>query len=202
MLPSITARHLFFLLGTDDAAKRRTVANLVPAWRHDLDRKGRVRQRRGHVAVVELAAGPAHGRQEDLEPAQAAARLTRQGVQGLELAPPGEGVAAEAVVGVQGQAEICGWRSAGGLCFVVLRWSCWVLWGSFSFFLCRLTSDVWERLPQRLVCPLGRSAVVNAASVGQETQVSSHDLRRSCQHSIFFEDRQTPQGSEEQLWDS
>lgn len=99
-----------FLSRPDRAVKRRTVINLMPAGRHDLDRQGGRRtipQRRGRLAVAELAVAVAPGREEDIESAQAAAvsaHLARQGVQGLEGVPPGDDLAAAA--GVQGDAEL------------------------------------------------------------------------------------------------
>lgn len=86
----------------------------MPARRHDLHCHGRqciIPQRRGRLAVAELAIIVAPGREEDLEPAQAAPaaahmHLARQGVQGLEGVPPGDDLAAAA--GVQGEAELCG----------------------------------------------------------------------------------------------
>lgn len=93
----------------------------MPAGRNKPDREGRAPQRRRRLAVAELAlfsasaadedAGPALGREEDLEPAQAAALLVGQVVQGLEVVRPGD-VAAELEAGVQGYAELC--VSVGG----------------------------------------------------------------------------------------
>lgn len=132
----------------DRAFKRRTVVNLMPAGGHEPDREGRAPQRRGRLAVAELAtaAAVAPGREEDLETAQAAAHLSRQGVQGLEGVVPGDGLAEAA--GVQRHAELC-W--VGG----AVRSATWSVW-YLRVLRCDLAS--WEWTLCMLKCRLTSEA--------------------------------------------
>lgn len=105
--PSFLISQLHTYLGVQGryrGAEVRTVVELMPAGGHDLDGDGRPLQRGRRAAAADLATtGGALRREEDLEPAQAA-RLAREGVQGLKVLPLGEPRAAPP--GVQGEAEL------------------------------------------------------------------------------------------------